>query len=88
MIILPYYAFILLGLVMAVLFFLAYVRASKAVLLITSILWLIPAAYEMWVLQSCTGECNVRVDLLLVFPTELLGLSALSVFAWKARNVG
>ena len=86
MIIVPYYAFLLVGLAMTVFFFLAYVRSSKPLLLVTAILWLGPAAYESWVSQSCSGECNIRVDLLIVFPIELVVLIGLSVFAWRSRK--
>jgi hypothetical protein len=38
-------------------------------------LWLLYAAYETGMKQRwlCTGECNIRVDLLLIYPLLLIG---------------
>jgi hypothetical protein len=46
----------------------------------TGIIWLLYAVYETGMKQRwlCTGECNIRVDLLLVYPI-LLVLTVVSV---------
>ena len=31
-------------------------------------LWLLYGLYEKRVQDTCTGECNIRVDLLLIYP--------------------
>lgn len=43
-------------------------------------LWALYAVYEylMYVRVLCTGECNIRVDLLLIYPV-LLTVSAVAV---------
>ena len=42
-------------------------------------MWLVYAAYETGMKQRwlCTGECNIRVDLLLIFPVLVVS----SIFA-------
>jgi len=41
---------------------------------VAAILWTAYAVYEhlMYVRILCTGECNIRVDLLLIYPLLLL----------------
>lgn len=46
--------------------------------------WLAYALYEIWMQQTCTGECNIRVDLLLIYPL-LLVLSLLTLFVLVRR---
>jgi hypothetical protein len=43
--------------------------------------WLLYALYEFGIKQRwlCTGECNIRIDLLVIFPALLLGLVAAGV---------
>lgn len=45
----------------------------------TGAMWLAYAAYETGMQQRwlCTGECNIRVDLLLIFPVLVIS----SIFA-------
>ena len=49
--------------------------------LISAILWTKYAGYEylMHARILCSGECNIRVDLLLIYPA-LLGISGLGVW--------
>lgn len=50
--------------------------------LVASVLWLLYSAYEygMKLRILCSGECNIRIDLLVIYPVLLL----LSVFALVA----
>ena len=59
-----------LALVPAGLFLLAYARARRAVVLATAVVWVLYAVYEFAMKQRwlCSGECNIRVDLLLIYP--------------------
>jgi hypothetical protein len=57
-----------------------------------SIAWLLYALYEVgmhWRLL-CTGECNIRVDLLLIYPAlamvSLIGVVAATRRPWKVRG--
>ena len=34
--------------------------------------WIAFIAYEIWFRASCTGECNIRADLVLLLPPLLL----------------
>ena len=55
------------------------------------ILWLLYSAYEtgMRLRWLCSGECNIRVDLLLIYPALLAGSLAAVVSlvraGWKGR---
>lgn len=53
----------------------------RRVAVVAGVLWLIYAAYETGMRQRwlCTGECNIRVDLLLIYPVLLL-LSIVAVW--------
>jgi formate hydrogenlyase subunit 3/multisubunit Na+/H+ antiporter MnhD subunit len=43
--------------------------------------WLLYALYETGMQQRwlCTGECNIRIDLLVIYPVLLIGLVAAAV---------
>jgi hypothetical protein len=59
-------------------------RARIAVVLAG--LWLLYAGYEylMFTRVLCTGECNIRVDLLLIYPVLLVATSfALGLVLWQ-----
>jgi hypothetical protein len=49
--------------------------------------WLLYAAYEVGMKQRwlCTGECNIRIDLLAIYPLLLLALAAAAVSLFPAR---
>lgn len=72
-----------LALVPAVAFALAFLRCRKAVVLVAALAWLayLPYEYAMKLRILCSGECNIRVDLLLFYPVLLL-LSAFAVYAF------
>ena len=50
---------------------------------ITALAWLVYAAYETGMRRRwlCTGECNIRIDLLLLYPL-LLGLSVFALVSF------
>ncbi|MEW8507865.1 MAG: hypothetical protein AB2598_14290 [Candidatus Thiodiazotropha sp.] len=83
MLILAYYLFLLVCAAMGVFFFALYIRSKQGLQAFSAVLLLLPIAYEAWVLDSCTGECNIRVDLILLFPVELLLLSTLALYSWR-----
>jgi hypothetical protein len=68
-----------LALVPALLFAALYFRCRRAVVLVAALAWLAYFPYEqaMKLRILCSGECNIRVDLLLLYPM----LALLSVFA-------
>jgi hypothetical protein len=52
--------------------------------------WLLYAAYELGMQRRwlCSGECNIRVDLLIIYPVLLLGLVAAGVALVRAPSPG
>jgi hypothetical protein len=50
------------------------------------ILWLLYFVYETGMQQRwfCSGECNIRIDLLLIYPVLLIGLVAAAVSVSRA----
>jgi hypothetical protein len=55
-------------------FFVMHRLATRPALLVAAIGWTLYAAYEygMKLRLLCTGECNIRVDLLLLYPILLV----------------
>jgi hypothetical protein len=53
--------------------------ARRRVVIGAGVVWLFYAAYETGMRQRwlCSGECNIRIDLLLIYPLLLL-LSAVA----------
>lgn len=79
-----------LALVPAVCFSYIYYKTRGKMNLITAFLWAIYGAYEylMYMRVLCSGECNIRVDLLAIAPIlfffTLLALAML--FIRKVKN--
>jgi hypothetical protein len=71
-----------LALVPGAFFAVVFLRCKSATALLASLAWLAYFPYEqaMKLRILCTGECNIRVDLLLFYPV-LLALSTLSLYA-------
>jgi hypothetical protein len=57
---------------------------------LAGLLWLFYALYEVGMKQRwlCTGECTIRVDLLLIYPVLVIGLAAALVSLLRARTPG
>jgi hypothetical protein len=49
-------------------------RARRSGVVAVGVMWGVYAAYETGMQQRwlCTGECNIRVDLVLIFPILLI----------------
>ncbi len=80
----------LLALALGLLFLFLAARLHRPVIWTAAAAWLVYSLYELGVSARllCSGECNMRVDLLLVYPL-LLGLSAAAVLAsLRARSGG
>src|SRR5688572_14403943 len=66
-------------------------RRGRRAALVAGLAWLAYAVYETGMKQRwlCTGECNIRVDLLLVYPILLvLTLIAVVSLLRTARGPG
>ena len=76
----------LLAIVPGLVFLALYARSRRRSILLAGIAWLAYAIYEVAMEQRwlCTGECNIRVDLLLIYPVLLL----LSLFGLVAAARG
>lgn len=51
------------------------------------VMWLLYALYELGMKRRwlCSGECNIRIDLLVIYPILLLGLAAAAVGLLRDR---
>jgi hypothetical protein len=74
----------LLAAIPGVIFMMLYRRSRRRIVLLAGVGWLAYSLYELgmrWRIL-CSGECNIRVDLLLIYPililVTLLGLVAAS----------
>lgn len=72
-----------LALLPAALFAFFYIRTKRRVTLVAALAWLAYFPYEqaMKLRILCTGECNIRVDLLLLYPLLAL-VSVMAVVAY------
>ena len=63
--------------------------SRKIIFSVAGGLWLLYGVYEslMYARILCSGECNIRVDLLLIYPILLIVSVAAGVRAVKAPGV-
>ncbi|HEX2249969.1 MAG TPA: hypothetical protein VHH32_06440 [Gemmatimonadales bacterium] len=61
-------------------------RAGRGVAVGAGIAWLVYGLYEFGMKQRwlCSGECNIRIDLLLIYPLLVIGLVAAGVSLLRA----
>ena len=73
-----------LGLLPAVCYLVAYRTSRKRLALVTGLGWLGYSVYEYGMSRRwlCSGECNIRIDLLLIYPLLVLAsvMAAVVVF--------
>ena len=78
-----------LALVPAILYGLLYAHRRRVVVLVAALAWLlyVPYEYSLKLRILCSGECNIRVDLLLLYPFLLvLSVGALVGYALSLRS--
>ena len=78
-----------LALVPAALLLALYAGAKARFILITALSWLayLPYEYAMKYRLLCTGECNIRIDLLLIYPALLVAtLASIALFIVRTRK--
>lgn len=70
-----------LALIPAIFLGIVYFKLKKNIVGITALLWIIYSVYETLNLLriTCSGECNIRVDLILIFPFLTI-LTLISLF--------
>lgn len=62
------------ALIPAILFGLIFFKIRGKLIGVTAILWLLYSIYEtlMFLRITCSGDCNIRVDLLLIYPLLII----------------
>ena len=70
MLLIVYFALLFFSIPTALTFLVLFAISRRRACLIAGLLWLLPVPYEFLVQTNCTGECNIRVDMLLVLPLE------------------
>jgi formate hydrogenlyase subunit 3/multisubunit Na+/H+ antiporter MnhD subunit len=63
-------------------------HAHRRVAVGAGLAWILYGLYEIGMQRRwlCTGECNIRIDLLLIYPVLLVGLVAALVSLLRARS--
>jgi hypothetical protein len=63
-------------------------RFGRGVATGAGIAWLLYGVYEFGMKQRwlCSGECNIRVDLLLIYPVLVIGLVAAGISLLRASG--
>jgi hypothetical protein len=61
---------------------------ARRTAIVVGVIWLLYAAYEtaMRLRWLCSGECNIRVDLLLIYPLLLAATVVAIVSLLRARR--
>jgi hypothetical protein len=79
----------LLALIPSALLFLLAGRVRHWLVRLAAAAWLFYAAYEWLMLRRvlCSGECNIRIDLLVLHPV-LIGLTIAALAVGLVRGVG
>ena len=75
----------LFALLPAALFSAVWIISKLRLAMATAVLWLVYAGYEAAMMARilCSGECNIRIDLLLIGPVLFVASAmALGTFAW------
>lgn len=62
----------------------AWRRLDRIAPAVAAVSWLLYPAYELWFQSRCIGECNIRVDLILI-ALWLLAVSVLALVAIGRR---
>ena len=60
--------------------------SKKSAYLGAAVVWLLPLLYEYVIQSTCSGECNIRIDLVVVLPGELVVLAVSTRVAIAARR--
>jgi hypothetical protein len=62
-------------------------RRSEAIFALAAAAWAGAFVWNLWVLQSCSGDCNIRPDLALIAPVVLIATGlALAEAIRRRRN--
>jgi hypothetical protein len=67
-----------------------YLKVKASPSLVTGSLWVIYSIYEFLIYERilCTGECNIRVDFLIIYPMLLVfSLIASGLYFYKKKKL-
>lgn len=79
----------IIGLIPTAVFLVLYLKLKRWPILAAAILWGVYTVYEhlMKFRVLCSGECNIRVDLLAIYPILLLvSIIAIATALWANRK--
>jgi len=64
-------------------------RAHRRVVVGAGIAWLLYGLYEFGMRRRwlCSGECNIRIDLLVIYPLLAIALVAAAISLLRARTM-
>ena len=62
------------------LFATGWLYARGTIVQAAALLWIAFVPYELWYRANCTGECNIRADLVLLLPVLLV--VSLAAIVW------
>ncbi len=79
-----YFGIVFLSIPTALVFLTLFAISRRRACLVAGLLWLLPVPYEVLIQTNCPGECNIRIDLLLALPAELLVLGFSTGAAYRA----
>jgi len=56
--------------------------------LVSAVLWIIYSIYELLIYMRilCTGECNIRIDLLIIYPTLIVSSLLASFIYFRIKR--
>lgn len=82
-----YLVFLLIAPAASILFLRLFVKTKHKFILVTGIAWVLYAVYEclIYLRVLCSGECNIRIDLLLIYPV-LVTLTSVAVILYLKHN--
>ena len=75
--------FVVLGVFAALLF---RFRRSNAIFILAAAAWIAAFFWNNWISGTCSGDCNIRVDLVLIAPLVLLATGFAMVEALRRRR--
>jgi hypothetical protein len=66
----------------------AALKSGRRLVWTTALLWALYAAYEMGMKLRilCSGECNIRIDLLLIYPALVLLSIVAVILAFRPKT--
>jgi hypothetical protein len=70
---------------LALLFVTGWLYKRGTIVQAAALLWIAFIPYEVWYRANCTGECNIRADLVLLLPVLLV--MSLAATGWVVHRI-